>query len=1187
MPEESPEDFGFTEVATEPLPEDFGFKPVEKAEDFGFVETPESRTARKTALQTELKSVQRQGKALDALQSVAELGEFTAEALARPVSGVVGKALDVVVPGPAFVEQALAAPLAPMGRIPEAETVPGKVMAGAGNAVLEFIEGFSSPDMLLQLPAGASKTVLAGWAATMAAHAPEKLIEANQYRKEGKIQEAAQAAVTGIGLGAMAVGVGRQINKAPKATEGQLLREQQAKELAPKTTEMVKEEVGVVQEVKPVIERIEAPVETAVEPPKIEGFTPESLVTPAENVTGFTASVIPKHFVRDLRSKVIEWGKIGGHLPEDVLEVQRVMEGKIGAEDWQVKATSKDFNDALQDVYKLSNVRMMGGGSKLIPAADVVAMDRYLKGEVPASAIPEKLRAPLDNMRAEINGLSNQVLERISNRLDAMDPNTEAAQNLASLYERIKENQDVYLSRSYKYFDSTKNAPQWYEDLSPKVRADAEAYLKSSTPGKTMTDVEARTTLLRWLSDLKDPAGGKKGTGGALGAKDLSLFMTRKKIPQELRDVLGQYNNPLVNYARTVTKQAQWIAKEDFLQEVKARGMGKFLFEEGTEPPGFNTRIAAEASESMNPLNGLRTSPEIAEAFKQMDASYNPSFWWRGLMTLNAGTKMAATVQSLMTQIRNLTGRPIMAGMAGHLRLDGAADALKAVYRTATDNVDWRDSVKRYAELKVIGDTSRAKELQKILQDAGLNDVAAADLNSWSLWKFSRRIAYDIPGEVYKLMDELGNIYGFEVEKAVQKRIHPDWKPEQIEQAAAKYVREVYPNYSEAPKFVQEFRKQPFVGPFVNFGFQVYRNMWNGIGHSLGEIRSKNPTEQKIGWQRLFSQLSSLTLSYALYEASKRALNISDEEENDFRFFQPDYAKYGRFLFTGKDDDGKLSAINASYTDPYSYATDLTTVIMNGVQTGRDPFDIFVDATKQIFSPWMSESMLQTAVREAINGETDFGKPIFNKTDSEYDKFQKRVRHVMNTLLPGTLQRVKRRIIPAALNEQPASGKELDLATEIARELSGVSVEKFDFKTGLRYKGRAFVKDEDEAEMVFRSQIGGQKTLTDDDAVEAYAEANRRRFKVWQDLRKAYLAAVRRGVDPGEARRILVNESKLSAQTARSIVAGIYRPLAITDAMKDSAKRVKRTIPIERINAEKEKFNERPLDSTVNIDQPK
>jgi hypothetical protein len=905
-------------------------------------------------------------------------------------------------------------------------------------------------------------------------------------------------------------------------------------------------------------------------------FSPEALQSERGSTMGITPSApsIPTGAVGKFMKKTRQAFTVSGKLPREVHELQTVMEGQRRAAEFDIRMTQRDFLNTLGDVYGLSRAQRAGGGTRRIPPEDVQLMDEYLHGRTTpeqTAKIPPVIRGQLDTMRSQIEGWSQKTIDTLTEQLNRLEPDSAKAKSLGDLIETIQKNMDVYVHRSYRFFDEKTPAPDFYEKVPIGDRIRAEQYLSTA---RGITPEQAQRELLNWLSDLRDES--SFGTGGKLGSKDLTMFLRRKDIPQELRAVLGEYRNPLINYAKSVGKMAQFVAKQKFLEEVKAKGMGNYLFEEGSNPPGFNARIAAEGSESMSPLSGLRTSQDIADAFKSMDTPVVRKGMIgglvRGYLMLNAWTKFANTAQSLMTHSRNLLSRVPMAIHAGHVDPRYASQALKLVWSDfASSNKTWRPFLNRLYKLGVIGDTARASELREIFKDANLQDVAPAELTSWSLMRALKTSLVKVPGEIYRLTDEFGNIFGFLNERATQKRIHPDWTDAQLDTEAASIVRDIYPTYSEAPVIVKEFRKNIVVGPFVNFPYQVWRNVVNGIARSVHEIRSTNPVERETGWKRLGLQVAAASAPLALQEVSKLMLGITAQEEDDLRRFLAPYDKNSRLIFTGKDPKtGEITYINASRLDPYAGVTDLATPVISGIRQGKDVVDIVTEIGKETFRPWYSEQMLIKATAEARNGKTDTGRDLFNPTDSDWVKTRKRLAHVVTSLEPGTLQRAQKRIIPALKDEQPRFGRKLEPAQEIAREVTGIAVEKFNFKTALGFKVRSYMENSNAAEDVFRQVATRTQTTTPEQIVEAYRESEIRRRAYWEEMRADYLAALRRGVKPSEAAGILMARG-LPKGEAKSIYEGRYIPQKVTEHVYKRAQEIGRTLPLKELFQEAQK----------------
>lgn len=158
-----------------------------------------AQTERKADLFAQMKQAQQQG---EYWQGVADridtLTGTTVEPLSRPFSGAVGRAADVVVPGPPVIEPTIQQGGIHLPKLGEAETLPGKIGAGTYNAAVDLLSTLSNPDTVALLPAAGNKAVLTAWVSQMAGHQPERVLKVNQLFKEGKTQEAVQEVVTGV-----------------------------------------------------------------------------------------------------------------------------------------------------------------------------------------------------------------------------------------------------------------------------------------------------------------------------------------------------------------------------------------------------------------------------------------------------------------------------------------------------------------------------------------------------------------------------------------------------------------------------------------------------------------------------------------------------------------------------------------------------------------------------------------------------------------------------------------------------------------------------------------------------------------------------------------------------------------------------------------------------------------------------
>jgi hypothetical protein len=146
-----------------------------------------------------------------------------------------------------------------------------------------------------------------------------------------------------------------------------------------------------------------------------------------------------------------------------------------------------------------------------------------------------------------------------------------------------------------------------------------------------------------------------------------------------------------------------------------------------------------------------------------------------------------------------------------------------------------------------------------------------------------------------------------------------------------------------------------------------------------------------------------------------------------------------------------------------------------------------------------------------------------------------------------------------------------------------LAFEKFDFKVGLAQAAKEFTKNESDSEYVFTGVAKHKSPISDDDLVAAYVDSDTRRQHYWKELRKRYLAAVRRGVSPEEAMVIFKTSnipigSEDSPNVGMFIAAGIYNPAPVTINTAAAAVGVNRNLPFGRIDAYMETVRGKSLD---------
>jgi len=219
------------------------------------------------------------------------------------------------------------------------------------------------------------------------------------------------------------------------------------------------------------------------------------------------------------------------------------------------------------------------------------------------------------------------------------------------------ENMGIYLTRTYRAHQDKK----WKrENIPDEIINRAYATLRSYYPDYTEAEIDGLIDYL--LGEKGEPISpfeflrGATGQGGKMGEKDLSILKKRILEDQDIRDLMGEYKDPLYNYTTSVAKMADLLARHRFLKYTKEVGKGNFLFDRPTktEQGSFSSPIDATKSKTMEPLSGLYTTPEIAKSIESFSSMGTKDPLLRAYMQwFNTPLKYGKTILSPNTHTRN------------------------------------------------------------------------------------------------------------------------------------------------------------------------------------------------------------------------------------------------------------------------------------------------------------------------------------------------------------------------------------------------------------------------------------------------------------------------------------------------------------------------------------------------------
>ena len=603
---------------------------------------------------------------------------------------------------------------------------------------------------------------------------------------------------------------------------------------------------------------------------------------------------------------------------------------------------------------------------------------------------------------------------------------------------------------------------------------------------------------------------------GKMGSKDLSILKERNDIPLEIRMLMGEYTDPLQNYARTILKQSALVANQRFLETSRQMGLGKFFFESGQpRPRGFDFQIAAEGSETMSPLNGLYTTKEIFEQFSQ--AADSMPQWLEYWMKPISVVKWMKTIGSFTTHIKNFTGNFGFMAANGHWDLREMGGAYKIIKNDllSKTNVELNEMMNEYIEAGLVKQSAGLNEIRAMFKDANFDEATERILSKKpsKLGKVKKFLE-----DVYGSTDDMFKIVAYENEMSrYSKAIYGKDKSQltnaerdSLKSEVADIVKNTYPTYSRVPELIQMIRRFPAVGNFVSFQAESWRTAYNIINIASKEIKSDNPAIKKIGFQRLagvvaYTSIKDAIVGYTSYSAGMglsglfgSLFNDDEEKEKDraLRRYVAEWSKNSDLIIL-ESKDGDLRYIDVSASDPFGGIAK----VFNAFSNGENIMDATLDGLYAAIEPFIGTDIATNTFLQIKNNDNGYGGRIYNPEDP--NAFNKALDKVIKTFQPGTAASV-RRFIDAENNLEEAAAQLLGLRT-YTNDLNQSFTFKLTGEDGYRQRIR-------DAKSLSRERYDKNATLPE--VLEGEERKKQALKLIYADLTQDFVAAIKLGASP-------------------------------------------------------------------------
>jgi hypothetical protein len=906
--------------------------------------------------------------------------------------------------------------------------------------------------------------------------------------------------------------------------------------------------------VEPTVDPTSEPEPTAepeVTPPAEPQQTPEQRLQKLKDDGVFIKEEGIKSQVVDVRQRYFSARK---HLPKSVFEAKEKKEALVAKELSIVEQSIAEFNRLLKAVD--------GDEAKETFTAD---FDDAIRGGEGLNRLSPEAQELAISMRNQIDRLT---IELINQGLVPGDQIDTLIGNLGQ-----------YLTRSYRVYDRA----NWKEQVEEEVIEQAKNFIRPSLSEKadrlvgTDANVQGldRDAFLESLVQAEidkylNPSDVKAFAQAGMG-KDLNILRERQDVPKEIRALMGEYANPVQNYAKSVLRMSATVEAQRFLNKTAKLGAGKFLQSESTGI--FSTEIEGTGSD----LDGMFTTPEIAQEFQKVDQNTRAIF--EAYFKVIAATKYAKTILSIGTHGKNVFANYGFMYANGHLfdtpilsieGVEGGDDMISA-YKTLKNDFRKKDNkalnqrMNEYIELGIVKQSASIGEIRDMFKDANMSVAMENRLNNQKLTLKNQTLSAarktgKVFEDLYQAEDDFFKIVAFEIEKSrYAKALLGKSKSEltaeeaaEVDEYVAKIVKNTYPTYSRVPEAIKMIRRNPLIGNFVSFQAESYRVAYNTIQLGIQESRSDNPEIRKIGAKRLAGAASYQAAKSALIATLGAAAGVgaqglagmfvdSEEEKQrikDIRLFSPPWTEKASIVVLRHDNDGKFSFIDVSSSDPYGNFDR----IVNSITEGENIGQAFGGALLQIVEPFVGVDIASRRLGNILYNKKDTGGEIYNESDTVSEKIKDILKYLYEgTIEPGTFKSIKK-----IYN----SDRKLE---ELLGQFTGLKPYRVDVREQLGFRLRDLKEEIDSAKKIRLDEAEGiidqaQVILRGDEffPLNAKRRAEERTFVKEQEVKELLDAAQRHGVPYKDVKKIAL-DAGIGLENYRRIIRGEKLTLEIAE----------------------------------------
>ena len=792
--------------------------------------------------------------------------------------------------------------------------------------------------------------------------------------------------------------------------------------------------------------------------------------------------------------------------------------------------------------------------------------DNYVRGGERGS-LSNEATLLADKMRADIDALTIDLVNQGVVEASAVDA--------------FISNMGEYMNRSYRLYEQS----NWKEQLKTEegqgivnraknfIRQTDKVLLKKAKADYLKPEANPQNLSLEDFIELRiqgkiDNLLGEQGQAFSASpsvSKDLGVLQERETIPLEIRALMGEFTDPVQNYAQTVLKMSQLAESNRMLQSVKDAGMGTYLF---SEPTGaFSVQIASEGSDTKSPLNGLYTTQEIADSFqstikgepKPGSAEYVMKSLGDSYMATLGTVKWVKTIGSVGTHFKNVVGNFGFMASNGHTDLSKVGETFRIIKEDLSPMGDQelQDKMNKYIELGIVRQNADLGEFRDLLKMGSLDDIVSSRLQTnpdqgtnkvkakAGQVKAKAKEGKAAAEATYQAEDDFFKIIAYENERARYSLAEFGLPPEkltadqsvQLDSKVAEIVKNTYPTYSRVPELVKLLKINPLVGNFVSFQAESYRTAWNIVNLARTELSSENPEVRKIGAKRMAGLTSYQAFKTGFVATTAAGLGMgatglagaatSDEKqlqkEADARKFLPPWSEKSQ-LWMEELGEGKMAYRDLSASDPFGNIDK----ILNSATSEDNPIEGFVSAMRQTVEPFVGMDIATRRFANIAANKDDYGKEIYNESQSIDEQMKDISAYVYTVFEPGTMTSIRK----IAGSDTPIN--------EAVGQTTGFKRFDVDISKQFGYKMRNFKKQISDARKIRYEDYKQGSLVFEKPSLD---EANKTLKSIEVEIKELALSAVRLGVPYEDIKKAMQEYGNISKSRVDKILLGEYEEL--------------------------------------------